>query len=79
MSFVRRKGVLYRLAEKGEEKFKQLLVPKSKREEVLRLAHESLLGGHLGIAKTTEKVVKSFYWPGVLGDVKRFCRSYDKC
>ena len=79
VSFVRRKGVLYRLTEKGEEKFKQLLVPMSKRKEVLRLAHESLLCGHLGIAKTTEKVVKSFYWPGVLGDVKRFCRSCDKC
>lgn len=31
VSFVRRKGVLYRLVEKGEEKFKQLLVPKTRR------------------------------------------------
>ena len=72
-------GVLYRLAKKGKETVKQLLVPKTKREEVLRLAHESLLGGHLGIAKTREKVVRTFYWPGVHGDVKRFCLSCDKC
>ena len=45
----------------------------------MRLAHESLLGGHLGIAKTIERVVKTFYWPGVHGDVKRFCLSCDKC
>ena len=79
VSFVRRRGILYRIARKGEEKLRQLLVPKGKRDEVLRLAHESLLGGHLGIAKTREKVVKQFYWPGVHGDVKRFCLSCDKC
>jgi len=79
VSFIRKKGVLYRLAKNGEGKFKQLLVPKTKPEEVLRLAHESLLGGHLGMAKTKENVVKTFYLPGVHGDVKNFCLSCNKC
>lgn len=35
--------------------------------------------GHLGISRTTFKVLAEFYWPGVQSDVRRFCRSCDIC
>jgi hypothetical protein len=43
------------------------------------LAHESILGGHLGTKKTYDKILSSFHWPGIDGDVTRFCRSCEVC
>ena len=45
----------------------------------MTLAHDSILGGHLGVKKTTDKVLSNFFWPGISGDVKRYCRSCDIC
>ena len=83
--FVRKKGLflilylLYRKFTKGNKVTLQLVVPVGFREEVLRLAHETLLAEHLGIKKTLDTVVSDFFWPGVCGDVARFCKSCDIC
>src|SRR5678815_4170171 len=37
------------------------------------------MGGHLGIKKTTDKVLSEFYWPGMNEDISRFCHSCDIC
>ena len=37
------------------------VVPKIYQSEILKLAHESLMGGHLGINKTYCKIAKHFY------------------
>ena len=42
-------------------------------------AHESIVGGHMGIKKTTDKIQSAFYWPGIQGDVTRYCKSCDVC
>ncbi len=39
----------------------QLVVPPSRREEVLRDMHEGVLGGHLGQEKTLERVKERYY------------------
>ncbi|KAJ8029627.1 hypothetical protein HOLleu_29069 [Holothuria leucospilota] len=57
----------------------QVVVPKQYRAQVMKLAHESILGGHQGANKTTKKVLSNFYWPGVLADVRRYCQSCDLC
>ncbi|XP_071949807.1 uncharacterized protein [Antedon mediterranea] len=59
--------------------FTQLVVPKSLRHQVMRQAHESLLGGHQGAKKTTDKVLTNFHWPGITADITRYCRSCDIC
>ena len=33
----------------------------------------------MGIKKTTDKIQSSFYWPGIQGDVTRYCKSCDVC
>lgn len=78
--FTVRADILYRqcLARVGHE-VSQLVVPTALRGRVLQLAHESILGGHQGINKTKDKVWMGFYWPGMTGDVTRFCRSCDIC
>ena len=38
------------------------MIPVGFREKVLRLAHETLLTGHLGIKKTLDRVVSEFFF-----------------
>nr|XP_034331791.1 uncharacterized protein LOC117690977 [Crassostrea gigas] len=59
--------------------FRQLIVPRKYRTIVMKIAHETLMGGHLGSKKTTDRVVTEFYWPGIQSDIRRFCRSCDVC
>ena len=78
-TFVWKKGLLYRQFTKGNKVTLQLVVPVGCREKNLRLTHETLLTEHLGIKKTLDRVVSEFFWPGVCGDVARFCKSCDIC
>ena len=76
-------GLIYRYFEDnlditGSTK-KQLVVPKKFREAILQLAHESILGGHLGMKKTSDKIRLQFFWPGLQQDVKLHCLSCDLC
>lgn len=41
----------------------QIVVPQSKRQDVLSMAHETPLAGHLGVNKTYYRVLNHFYWP----------------
>ncbi len=80
-TFQYRRGLLYRQFECAESKrkFRQLIVPQTLRQTVLKVAHESIMSGHLGVKKTTDRVLSEFFWPGVCGDVTRYCRSCDIC
>ena len=69
-AFMFKNGILYRQANVGNARTKQLVVPQFKRSEVLSLAHEGLFGGHMGMQKTLGRVLNVFYWPGVGSDVK---------
>ena len=37
------------------------------------------MSGHLGIQKTSDRIVNCFYWPDIVGDIQRFCQSCDIC
>ena len=50
----------------------QIVVPKMYQSEILKLAHESPMGGHLGINKTYNKITKHFYWPQIRHCVAEF-------
>ncbi|XP_060071934.1 uncharacterized protein LOC132551808 [Ylistrum balloti] len=52
--------------------FKQLVVPSKYRQKVMRLAHDSMMAGHLGAKRTSDKIMAEFYWPGLLSDVTRY-------
>ena len=55
------------------------MVPKKLRNEVLRLGNEGILAGHLEIKKSSDRILTNFYWPGIFGDIRRFCQSCDIC
>ena len=80
---VLRNGLLYREFSSPRvsngKVFRQLVVPEKYRVQVMKLAHESIMAGHLGVKKTSDRVLAEFYWPGVQADVSRYCRSCDVC
>ena len=59
--------------------YHQIVVSKSYRHEILSIAHESPMSGHLGINKTYHKIINHFYWPGLKLDVCKFCKSCHTC
>jgi len=66
-------GIMYK-----EEK---VYVPKDKklRTEIIRLHHDTLIGGHGGQWKMVELVTRNFWWPGVTKEVKRYVERCDAC
>ena len=62
----------------GTEKI-QIVVPTALQQKVLYLAHDAPLSAHLGTAKTLDRVLQHFYWPGINKTVKDYCRSCDVC
>ena len=57
----------------------RLFVPKSLRENVLKLVHSHKLSGHPGIAKTIRHLSRSFFWPKSSTDVKNFVLNCPTC
>jgi len=82
-SYQIRDGVLLRLwrdkCSPQEATFHQVVVPTPLRANLLRLAHEIPAAGHLGIAKTKDRLLRHFYWPSISRDTRNFCRSCDVC
>lgn len=72
-------NILYRTFQKDGREHHQVVVPKEYRMDVLRLAHDIPMSGHLGITKTKQRVWNDFVWPGICNDVKRYCSSCDIC
>ena len=76
MSFEEIGGVLYRQYRHPKvnngEPVRQVLVSEPLRRQVLELAHDSIMTGHLRVKKTTKRILSK-------GEVTRYCRSCDKC
>ncbi len=83
LRYVVKDGILtryyYRNQNGVEERLEQIIVPKSLRKRVMTLAHEAIMGGHLGARKTSDRITAHFHWPGLDGEVRRFCQSCDIC
>ncbi|XP_073784003.1 uncharacterized protein [Danio rerio] len=77
--FIVENGLLYCVAERRGEKKTLLVVPRTKRETVLELAHTHPMAGHLGAANTVKRIRDRFHWPGLDGEVKRYCQACDIC
>jgi len=79
-NFVIRNQLLYRVGyDKEGKEINQLVIPETLRSKVLKLAHESIMSGHLGIRKTKDRIWKNFWWKDLNGSVTRWVRSCDIC
>lgn len=57
----------------------QIVLPSIVRTAVLKLAHDHIMGGHLGVNKTFQRVSQYFYWPGLRRSVANYCRLCREC
>ena len=77
--FAYRKKILYREYDGGNGIKRQVVVPKELRREVMRVAHDAPMSGHLANQRTRERLWTDFYWPGMSAEIRRFCQSCDRC
>jgi hypothetical protein len=60
----------------------QLYIPAAAAEvktKILQEAHDTTIGGHVGVAKTCELITRSYYWPALQQDVKDYVASCLAC
>jgi len=59
----------------------KMYVPKDNilRVEIIRLHHDTPVGGHGGQWKTVELVTQNFWWPGVTKKMKQYIKGCDSC
>ena len=65
--------------DENSETVLQLVVPASKREELVKYFHDIPSSGHPGAEKTLEKAMHSFYWPAMMKYIEDYCLTCDKC
>ncbi|KAL1261365.1 hypothetical protein QQF64_006630 [Cirrhinus molitorella] len=77
--FIVRNGLLYCVASRRGEEKTLLVVPRTKTETVMELAHSHPMAGHLGPQNTAQRIRDRFHWPGLEAEVKRFCQACPTC
>ena len=77
--FAIKNKLLYQVVKRNDECVELLLVPRPFVQSVLQLAHSHLLGAHLGVEKTLDRIKARFHWPGVKRAVEDYCRSCPEC
>jgi len=72
-------GVLYHQDKVCGHVVKQLCVPHGRRLQVMRLAHDAVVAGHLSGQKTREHIRLNFYWPSIKRDVTSYTVYHGVC
>lgn len=57
----------------------QVVVPTIYREEVMSMAHDTPMSGHLGVRKTYDRISAHFFWPRMKQDIAEYCRTCHTC
>jgi transposase InsO family protein len=79
VTFIKKRGILHRKYMADGRSHDQVIVPRQYRDELMRVAHDAPMAGHLGTRRTQARVQRMFYWPGICSDINRYCRSCDTC
>ena len=64
---------------RGKEAFDRLCTPEYLRKEILRTCHNEAHSAHLGVFKTTERIVRRFVWKGMYQEIRRYVLSCAEC
>ncbi|UYV80241.1 K02A2.6-like [Cordylochernes scorpioides] len=75
-NFKEENGWLYKKFPNPEGRAWFLVVPKKRRKEIMSENHNHMLNGHLGVARTTNRLKNKYYWPFMLKDVYEFVKRY---
>jgi hypothetical protein len=56
-----------------------VVVPQSLQQAILHECHDSPMAAHLGIAKTFERIRRSYWWPQMRKDIVKYVRTCHPC
>ena len=72
-------GILHRRWEELDGKYHrwQMVVPRSKRQDLIHQHHGGKASAHLGVDRTFALLSHGFYWPEMKADIDTFCRKCD--
>jgi len=73
-------GLLMRKQGKSQDlRDYRVIAPYALRQRILSLLHDTRMGGHQGVVRTTALVSARFWWPRMKRDVERWCKYCHKC
>ncbi|GFW46538.1 hypothetical protein TNCV_1936081 [Trichonephila clavipes] len=72
-------GLIYHRDKILNEPVMQLVLPRCRIDKVMKLAHESVFGGHMGVKKTKERIKYNFFWPNMCGEIAEFVQTCKGC
>ncbi|UYV66976.1 hypothetical protein LAZ67_4003508, partial [Cordylochernes scorpioides] len=72
-------GILYKKNYSTTGRPWLMMIPKHLRSEVMADLHDAPTAGHLGFARTYDKVKKRFYWPGLYRTVRQYVSHCREC
>ena len=78
-SLILQDGLVYRRNFHDAGEATVLLLPKSLRKDVMKLLHNDISAGHLGINRTVARIKNRFDWPTLRLDVENWCRACTEC
>ena len=71
------KGILINIAQAGT--CKRVVLPKKLQETIIKMTHDSPLGGHMGAKKTIATIAENFYWPKMARQIKEYIKGCTVC
>lgn len=57
----------------------QIVLPTGYRTQIMKLAHEHIFSGNLGVTKTYDRIARYFFWSSMKSSVSAFIRSCRTC
>ena len=78
-SLIYNRILYWRLRRTGEPDQVVLFAPPTMRDTILHEAHGAALSRHRGTLKTKERILQSYFWPGMDQDIQTHLKTSQKC
>ena len=72
-------GALFHREKIADQWVEQLVLPQTRRKQVMHFAHRTLTGGHCRAQRTRARIKLHFTWPGIRKDVLNFVSQCKDC
>ena len=73
-------GILVRaLGERRQHLHYVVVVPKSLIRNIVRAMHDNPFAGHMGVARTEDRIRQRFFWPGTRRSVQEYIKQCTAC
>ena len=77
-SYIMNDGILYCYSDDDTEDA-QLVIPCHERQDILKTHHDENTAGHYGIERTTSRICKRYFWPGMRAEIAKYVKNCVEC